>query len=114
MICFAVVIFVLSFLLSWQVCTDIAARGLDMPDVNHVVMFDFPLNPIDYLHRSGVPLITRPEGFVRFGFAFLGRGGARVLKAFLTRPHLSRGNICVCIYIHTMNAQHCATLPRQS
>lgn len=36
-----------------QVCTDIAARGLDMPDVNHVIMFDFPLNPIDYLHRSG-------------------------------------------------------------
>ncbi|CAN0387063.1 unnamed protein product, partial [Hapterophycus canaliculatus] len=35
------------------VCTDIAARGLDMPDVDHVVMFDFPLNPIDYLHRSG-------------------------------------------------------------
>jgi superfamily II DNA/RNA helicase len=35
------------------VCTDIAARGLDMPDVGHVVMFDFPLNPIDYLHRSG-------------------------------------------------------------
>lgn len=36
-----------------MVCTDIAARGLDMPDINHVVMFDFPLNPIDYLHRSG-------------------------------------------------------------
>lgn len=24
-----------------------------MPDVDHVIMFDFPLNPIDYLHRSG-------------------------------------------------------------
>lgn len=35
------------------VCTDIAARGLDIPAVDHVVMFDFPLNPIDYLHRSG-------------------------------------------------------------
>lgn len=33
------------------VCTDIAARGLDMPFVEHVVMFDFPLNPVDYLHR---------------------------------------------------------------
>ncbi|CAN0473793.1 unnamed protein product, partial [Laminaria digitata] len=37
----------------YLVCTDIASRGLDMPDVDHVVMFDFPLNPIDYLHRSG-------------------------------------------------------------
>ena len=34
------------------VCTDIASRGLDMPFVEHVVMFDFPLNPIEYLHRS--------------------------------------------------------------
>ena len=24
-----------------------------MPQVDHVVMFDFPLNPIDYLHRAG-------------------------------------------------------------
>jgi superfamily II DNA/RNA helicase len=35
------------------VCTDLAARGLDLPDVGHVVMFDFPLNPIDYIHRAG-------------------------------------------------------------
>ena len=35
------------------VCTDVAARGIDVPDVGHVVMFDFPLNPIDYLHRAG-------------------------------------------------------------
>lgn len=35
------------------VCTDLAARGLDIPAVDHVVMFDFPLNALDYLHRSG-------------------------------------------------------------
>ncbi|KAL8109458.1 hypothetical protein AgCh_025524 [Apium graveolens] len=34
------------------VCTDLAARGLD-PDVDHVIMFDFPLTSIDYLHRTG-------------------------------------------------------------
>jgi len=35
------------------VCTDLAARGIDVPAVDHVVMFDFPLNALDYLHRSG-------------------------------------------------------------
>ena len=38
---------------NFLVCTDIASRGLDLPLVEHVVMFDFPLNPIEYLHRSG-------------------------------------------------------------
>ena len=33
------------------VATDIAARGLDIPETNHVIMFDFPLNPTDYIHR---------------------------------------------------------------
>lgn len=36
-----------------MVCSDIAARGLDIPEIGHIVMFDFPLNPIDYLHRAG-------------------------------------------------------------
>ena len=37
----------------YLVCSDIAARGLDIPAIGHVVMFTFPLNPIDYLHRAG-------------------------------------------------------------
>ena len=36
-----------------MVCTDIAARGLDIPEIGHIILFDFPMNPIDYIHRAG-------------------------------------------------------------
>lgn len=35
------------------VCTDVASRGLDFVSLDHVILFDFPLNSIDYLHRIG-------------------------------------------------------------
>jgi superfamily II DNA/RNA helicase len=35
------------------VCSDVAARGLDIPDVSHVVNYDAPHHPEDYVHRIG-------------------------------------------------------------
>jgi ATP-dependent RNA helicase RhlE len=35
------------------VATDIAARGLDIAEVSHVVNFDVPQHPEDYIHRIG-------------------------------------------------------------
>jgi ATP-dependent RNA helicase RhlE len=35
------------------VATDIAARGLDIEDVSHVINFDVPQHPQDYVHRIG-------------------------------------------------------------
>ena len=35
------------------VCTDLFARGIDMPNVNLVVLYDFPTNSADFLHRVG-------------------------------------------------------------
>lgn len=36
-----------------MITTGIAARGIDIPNVNLVVQFDFPLNVTDILHRAG-------------------------------------------------------------
>jgi len=35
------------------VATDVAARGLDITGISHVINYDIPENPEDYLHRVG-------------------------------------------------------------
>lgn len=48
------------------ICTDVAARGLDLPDVTHVIQYDPPCDPRDYVHRIG-----RTARLGREGEAFL-------------------------------------------
>ena len=35
------------------VATDIASRGIDVEGISHVVNYDFPMHPEDYVHRIG-------------------------------------------------------------
>ncbi|WP_181707010.1 DEAD/DEAH box helicase [Chthonobacter rhizosphaerae] len=39
--------------LTLLVASDVAARGLDIPDVSHVYNFDVPIHAEDYVHRIG-------------------------------------------------------------
>ena len=43
--------------------SDVAARGLDIPDVSHVINFDVPWQPDDYVHRIGRTGRAGKEGF---------------------------------------------------
>jgi len=38
---------------SYLIASDVAARGLDIPQVSHVFNFDVPVSPEDYVHRVG-------------------------------------------------------------
>ena len=37
----------------YLIASDVAARGLDIPDVSHVINFDVPFHADDYVHRIG-------------------------------------------------------------
>jgi len=43
------------------VATDIAARGIDVPDITHVVNYDLPNIPESYVHRIGRTARTDPR-----------------------------------------------------
>ena len=38
---------------SLLIVTDVAARGLDIPEVNYVIHYDYPSNSQIFVHRSG-------------------------------------------------------------
>ena len=44
------------------VATDIAARGIDVEAISHVINFDFPMHPEDYVHRIGRTGRAEAEG----------------------------------------------------
>lgn len=35
------------------VATDLASRGVDLPETTHIYNFDLPKCAVDYLHRAG-------------------------------------------------------------
>lgn len=39
--------------IKYMVCSDVAARGLDISGVSHVFNYDVPMNADDYVHRIG-------------------------------------------------------------
>lgn len=39
--------------LRFLVATDVAARGIDVENLSHVILYDFPEDPESYIHRTG-------------------------------------------------------------
>src|SRR3989344_7432397 len=56
------------------VCTDVAARGLDIKDVSHVYNYDIPKTGFDYIHRIGRTARAGKNG-IAVSFVSLGDHG---------------------------------------
>lgn len=68
------------------VATDIAARGIDVDDVTHVINFDLPSVPEDYVHRIGRTARAGANG-VAISFCDAGeRGHLRSIEKLIRRP----------------------------
>jgi superfamily II DNA/RNA helicase len=63
------------------IASDVAARGLDIPDVSHVFNFDVPIHAEDYVHRIGRTGRAGREGHA---FMLVTKEDARYLKSIET------------------------------
>jgi len=87
-----------------MVATDIASRGIDVTDISHVINFDVPTFPEDYIHRIGrtgraeatgdaITFVSRDEhNYLRRIEKFIGREFTPVeCPGFTyTKPHTSK------------------------
>ncbi|KAK5724932.1 putative RNA helicase [Elasticomyces elasticus] len=65
-----------------MVATDVAARGLDIPDVGLVINYDLPRNPDDYIHRVGR---TARAGRRGTSISLVGQRDVELVKAIEAR-----------------------------
>ncbi len=49
--------------IAFLAASDVAARGLDIPEVSHIFNYDVPIHPEDYIHRIGRTGRAGREGF---------------------------------------------------
>jgi ATP-dependent RNA helicase RhlE len=68
------------------VATDIAARGIDVEDLAHVVNFDVPIVPDDYIHRVGRTGRAEATGEALTFMAPEERGALTAIERAIGRP----------------------------
>ena len=72
------------------VATDIAARGIDVDGISHVVNYDFPMHSEDYVHRIGRTGRAHAIGDAISFVTNEDRGELRALEKFIGRGILRK------------------------
>jgi ATP-dependent RNA helicase DBP3 len=67
------------------IATDVAARGLDIPDVEYVINYTFPLTIEDYVHRIGRTARAGSKGIAHSFFTKLDKSHSGELAAVLLK-----------------------------
>jgi ATP-dependent RNA helicase DDX24/MAK5 len=74
------------------IATDVAARGLDIPSVDHVVHFNLPRTADAYIHRSGRTARSQNPGFALQIVSAEERGMQKSLMRSLGRSESTSGS----------------------
>lgn len=72
------------------VATDVAARGLDIPAISHVINYDLPQSPADYVHRIGRTGRAGRSGCSHTFVCDNDGGGLREIEKVVGRTLMSR------------------------
>ncbi|HYU23934.1 MAG TPA: DEAD/DEAH box helicase [Thermoanaerobaculia bacterium] len=93
------------------VATDIAARGIDVEGISHVINFDFPPQPEDYVHRIGRTGRAHAIGDAISFATPDDAANVRALERFITRgiPRKRMGD-----FDYTEQREPVAFIPRES
>ncbi len=67
------------------ICTDVAARGLDIKEVSHIYNYDLPPKPEDYIHRIGR---TARAGEKGQAISFLSPRNHKLFNKILELPNI--------------------------
>jgi ATP-dependent RNA helicase DeaD len=86
------------------VATDVASRGLDIPDVSHVINYDMPLDPEAYVHRIGRTARAGRAGTALTFVTPRERGMLRTIERLIS-VRMSRVNVPSPADIATRRAQ---------
>lgn len=84
--------------------TDLASRGLDIPDVSAVLHYDFPQNAAVFLHRSGRTGRAGKEGKGRLNMC---------MQVFIVCVFVVDMSVCMCVYMYMAVYSHCSIFSRQ-